>query len=1827
MNLFDIPTEFVIELGEFLNVSDSLTGKCWKDKFKSKDILENSKNFHKMLDFLKEQEWLDRGMRITVKRLSDHVYPIPHLRKMIFWDGKDPHQFSGESLEIDCNVSQEDFEWISRSLPFHHKVTVVEKETSGWPVYEDAAVTKTLEFDCTERMLSHIESASQLNMISFYELEIRESASISEGALLYFARLIPFAKTVRIEGQVLQKRSTELILPELESASEPNMISVKQLMITKTASVSEAAMIHFASLIPFIESVHIEGQIFPKRFADTLISVCKSLDHKVKTKKLEIKCRKNDNIGEVTKFFPFVENVVLSDAKLTLGSVVSFASSAAEVFDRETMTGGRLPLKNIRLRWCDFDEGVGWQLMKAVSFVENVQLVGSDFASDDLKAMANCLSEMRSQSDDKEIVLATLHLGPRSCLVERSWTEVMNLASFIENVDINLFYQVDNPSIAYLKVIRALSEFINQDEKQIWIKNLSVVVRDNCKDIEDEDIVVDGEVLGRALLNLDILKPIARFNISTCFRTGLMVKADKIWAVTELIQEDKIYDDLLAFKPIIFSTVNEFDALDLRNACSAAVELRRISKGKSCVSGVELSNCSLGGQSIGADIMKLAAMGEYADLCKNDFEAEDLHAMGVTMSEMLKFDKDCVRIKKIDLSECELGGKGSGRAIGMIIYPIEDVLLSNNVLERNDLQGMSDTMSEMMKLDFVCIKKLDLSTCELGGKGSGLAIGKIICAVEDVVLHDNDFQGNDLQEMEKAIVELMKLGKSCFRIKKLDLKSCQLGGIGKDGGKALGRLISLIDEVFLDCNKFQPGEMKGMALGMSEMVEKETGVDRFHLKKLSLRKCSLGGKGMGTDIGNVVALVENVDLSDNPLEAADMQYMSAALSELLNTAKGCVRLNKLNLMNCWLGDKGMGMALVKFISVIQDVDLSHSYFVSADFRLMHETLSTLLRQSEDQVHIKTLEISLQDPSKERKMANIMGFVSLIENVALSLQYSSWDWLVKKMVLDLSKLLENDKDQVRLKKLNLSCNLTKAGKLIVKLLRMVEELDLRNCWLFDNHYEAIATFLENCTTAQSENVRTKSLLLSVSPDTLDEKAEVYARMAFNVKELCVDTCDTALELVKQLGDMAIEYAIQDRKCRLKNLKVVNNEDQDQIQKLVNLTDEIGVSVTLVNEEDCTWDNGCKFIINGNSEEVQEINDGYVSLCVSKEVTEDINWKVSRGSCHIDLAIGEAVLSDVISIGPEGKSFAKAATLKIPYNIYEVPSTAEVVCESLNVETNEWERVIAVVSRDENGMQYAMVKIHIATKYIVSLRLQKMEDYVLSAGGQTVSGIGGVKGDGGCSVTFPFKAFGKYPQSCNFMVTSFTGTGMQCLKQLAYTASPMLRIDMIRFTKSEKAIEVKLPIPGSLEDDNGQLVILCWNGVELIDVTKEMNPKLRDGAVVCEINQACKVIAVICSTTAQTSESTLPRDILQYIQPQLEMRFYLYVKDVPDEGCCLACSRVEDRSIVDDKLMAMGYEMASENLAIQGVFENTEMRIDIRGNDIQLKSWNSPKMRLHEGKWCCSETFSLKQFSSQVEIIIVDEKNGTRYATFTWPVVTDPTSLSYEPEGVRFLGLNLENCYLQDINLQNDTEINKLKKYLALRKKKVKKIKEAICTEERDVAMKLAWEEVTNAFVKGYMHEDCLENFGQLEPARMSERILEVIGFLKKTWTKDDDVQNMFLAEIMKSKIFEEIDILMVFCKRLGLTESKIEELVTSMSQSEEVVLLPKGNRCCKSMLEYALKNGITLLKIVKALLATKLHFKAFKSGSRKDLLVQILLDGLGKITEDQVIARRITSMEY
>ena len=95
-------------------------------------------------------------------------------------------------------------------------------------------------------------------------------------------------------------------------------------------------------------------------------------------------------------------------------------------------------------------------------------------------------------------------------------------------------------------------------------------------------------------------------------------------------------------------------------------------------------------------------------------------------------------------------------------------------------------------------------------------------------------------------------------------------------------------------------------------------------------------------------------------------------------------------------------------------------------------------------------------------------------------------------------------------------------------------------------------------------------------------------------------------------------------------------------------------------------------------------GPATLCITKEVEEGVEWELSKVSCDIDLAIGESILSDIISIGPEGKVFTKPAKLKIPYNIYDVPEFTEVVCQRFDLDSNQWERIIAVFSRDGKSL---------------------------------------------------------------------------------------------------------------------------------------------------------------------------------------------------------------------------------------------------------------------------------------------------------------------------------------------------------------------------------------------------------------------------------------------------------------------------------------------------------------------------------------------------------------
>ena len=93
---------------------------------------------------------------------------------------------------------------------------------------------------------------------------------------------------------------------------------------------------------------------------------------------------------------------------------------------------------------------------------------------------------------------------------------------------------------------------------------------------------------------------------------------------------------------------------------------------------------------------------------------------------------------------------------------------------------------------------------------------------------------------------------------------------------------------------------------------------------------------------------------------------------------------------------------------------------------------------------------------------------------------------------------------------------------------------------------------------------------------------------------------------------------------------------------------------------------------------------------------------------------------------------------------------------------------------------------------------------------------------------------------------------------------------------------------------------------------------------------------------------------------------------------------------------------------------------------------------------------------------------------------------ESEPLRFLGLKLDDCYLEDLNLQNQNEIHKLRS-LGLQKKEVKTIKEKMRVEGNTSAVSYSWKRITDAFMRGDLDKYRFANFEKLEPRHMRNRI--------------------------------------------------------------------------------------------------------------------------------------------
>ena len=803
------------------------------------------------------------------------LMPSSNFITALLWNGEKPDQLSLKSLDIPCTIDQHSFERLAKTLHFYYSVTI----------------TGNLEFSCNNSVLMNITSDSKANLVYLKDLRISESASLSEGACVYLA-----------------------------------------------------------TLVPFVESVTITGQVVCTRFTETLMSTCKDLGYEVKTKELWVtKCRKDiEAFSQLMDFFPFV--------------------------------------KKLCIKGCDLsEEGIGRKLlMKSACFTEEIKLFDNNMSHENLKAMARCLLDLRS------------------C-----------------------------------------------DEKEVALKKMKLC----CK--------------------------------------------------------------------------------------------------------------SLGGNGMGADIMNLGSLIENFDLSGNNkFDADDIRRMSATLSELVKEEKEQVQLKKLILKDCPLAKKGIGEDLIKLMSLIEDFDLGGNHFDIDDLSQMNLALMELEKVNKtpICTKKLSLHYCR-GEEGPGIGRGfmKLASFIEEVDLNHNSHESDDLREMCEALSELGNHGEC--RIKTLHLSDCYIGG--KEIGEEIMKMVSFVKDVDLGMNQFEADDIRKMCATLLELSRK--GEDTFRIKELNLAGSSEELKAVGKELMQLASLLEECGVSSECYDADDIREMAAVMIEMLRLNKGCVRLKKLHLR--WCGGIGMHKGIMSLISLIEEIDLHGGEFSVGDLREMRADLSELLKEDPNQVRLKKLKLSRCDLNEDGKGEDLMKLGCLVEELDISQnKFSNND--LRQMSSALSRMLESNKGCVRIKKLNLSkCSLKKEyGEVLVNLIQNLEEVNLCFNSLVAEDVMLIAKFLEDVTAADSscKDLRTMILLLSVDSDITG-----YARMAFFVKEIQTNSCQTAVRLLKQMAELATEFALRGRKCRLKTLKVISSLRDSKVQGLEELAQDIGVEVIVINQVDCDW----------------------------------------------------------------------------------------------------------------------------------------------------------------------------------------------------------------------------------------------------------------------------------------------------------------------------------------------------------------------------------------------------------------------------------------------------------------------------------------------------------------------------------------------------------------------------------------------------------------------------------------------------------------------------------
>ena len=533
----------------------------------------------------------------------------------------------------------------------------------------------------------------------------------------------------------------------------------------------------------------------------------------------------------------------------------------------------------------------------------------------------------------------------------------------------------------------------------------------------------------------------------------------------------------------------------------------------------------------------------------------------------IKEDKDQVQLKILNLKDCRLAEKEMGGDLLKLMSLIEDVDLGENQFGSHDFSQMNSALMELGKGSVTpfCTKKLSLQRCCLGDQGIGRYLMNLASFIKEVELNNNYFSFDDLVEMGEAISELSKHDpndhQNRFRIKELKLRDCGLKWKEFSGENM--KIVSLVEEVDLGGHLCEPDDIRKMSAALLELSMK--GEDFFRIKRLDMHGRSDAHELVGKELMQLAMLVEEFGTESNCFNAVDFYEMAAVVSESLRSNKDDVRLKKLHLR--WRGGIGTHKGIMSLISLIEEVDLHGDRFRVNDLREMKADLSELLQADPNQVRLKKLKLSRCSLNKNGKGEDLMKLGCLVEELDISEnKFNNYD--LRKMSSALSKMLESNKECIRIKKLNLSkCSLKKEyGEILVNLIQNLEEVDLCFNSLVAEDVMLIAKFLEDATAEDSscKDLRTMTLLLSVDPEITG-----YARMAFFVKEIQTNSCETAARLLEQLAELATEFALRRRKCRLKTMKVINSSRDPKMQELQDLAQEIGVEVIVIDKMDCDW----------------------------------------------------------------------------------------------------------------------------------------------------------------------------------------------------------------------------------------------------------------------------------------------------------------------------------------------------------------------------------------------------------------------------------------------------------------------------------------------------------------------------------------------------------------------------------------------------------------------------------------------------------------------------------